>query len=109
MGEHPYRWAAMWAAILVAAAWAMVWVPTKVFHASGEPPTGYLTALGFHLLMPGGVASLFLYRPPHDSTGGLISLSIVLSFSWLFYFGVFASVARLWRRNKNACSAKINR
>jgi hypothetical protein len=98
--SHPYRRAALWATIVVLVAWCAWWLPTKVFHASGAPPAGYLTSVGFHFLLPGSIASLFLFgmdiESPHDM---ILWQCVLVTVSWLFYFGVFSLITRLRRRS----------
>jgi hypothetical protein len=83
----------------VGLAWAAFWLPTKVFHASGAPPVGYVTSLGFHVLLPGDVASLFVYQLSGDSVAELtVWNALLLALNWAFYFGILAGLERLRRR-----------
>jgi hypothetical protein len=85
--------------VIVGAAWAAFWLPTKAFHASGAPPAGYLTSVGFHALLPGEVVLLFVYWPSGDSPIELTLWNLVLiGLNWAFYFGVLVGVGRLRRR-----------
>jgi hypothetical protein len=96
---HPYRRAALWAAILVALAWCAWWMPSKVFHSDGSPPGGYFITASRVVLTPGVVISVYLFLPSFDSPGGydlLIALGLLLN--WLLYFGLFALIARLRHR-----------
>ena len=87
--------------VVVGAAWAAFWLPTKAFHSSGAPPAGYLTSVGFHVLLPGEVALLFVYRPTADSLIGLTLWNLILiGLNWAFYFGVLVGVGRLRRRRQ---------
>jgi hypothetical protein len=99
---HAYRRAALWSAAFTLAAWAAFWLPTKVFHTGGAPPAGYLTSLGFHLLMPGAIVSMFMFGF-HILEGTqlvLWNLSLIL-INWLFYFAVFSAVVRIRHGNRS--------
>lgn len=95
---HPYRRAALWSFVFTLAAWAAMFLPAKVFHSDGSPPLGYLISVAFQFLIPGAAVTLFIFRPSGNSAAGVILWQIlIVGFSWLFYFGLYAAVIRLRR------------
>jgi hypothetical protein len=93
---HPYRRAAIRAAIFTIAASAMFILPTKLLHNDGSAPLGYFTSLGHVLLLPGSIVSLFVYYPTEVSTASFVLwLIIVVLVSWLFYFGLLSIFVRI--------------
>jgi hypothetical protein len=95
--QHPYRRAANRAVILTLVAWAAFMLPTKVFHSDGSPPGGYISTLGYTVLLPGAVASLFVYYPSVTTASLFLWQGIVVTFSWLFYFGSLSLFERIRR------------
>jgi hypothetical protein len=99
--SRSFKNSALVSAVIVGAAWAAFWLPTKVFHASGAPPAGYLTSVGFQVLLPGMVASLFVYRPTGNSPLELTLWSIIfIGLNWAFYFGVLVGLGKLRRSRR---------
>jgi hypothetical protein len=95
--QHPYRRAAIHALIVTLVAWAAFIVPTKVFHSDGSAPAGYISSAGYIVLLPGAVASLFVYYPSVTTASHILWQGIVVAFSWLFYFGSLSLFERIRR------------
>jgi hypothetical protein len=95
--QHPYRRAAARALIVTLVAWAAFMLPTKVFHSDGSPPGGYISSAGYIVLLPGAVASLFVYYPGVSTASLVLWQGIVATMSWLFYFGLLSMVERIRR------------
>jgi hypothetical protein len=102
---HPYRFAALWAALLVIVSLCALTMPSELFHSTGSPPGGYFIEFGQIVLMPGVLVSEFVYYPVYYPSGGssagfYVWITIVALVNWAFYWGIFALIARLRRRSR---------
>jgi hypothetical protein len=102
--DHPYRRAALWAALLVIVSFCALLMPSGLFHNNGSPPGGYFIEFGKIVLMPGVLVSEFVYYPVYypsagSSAGFCVWITIVALVNWVFYCGIFALIARLRRRS----------
>jgi hypothetical protein len=95
--QHPYQKAAIRALILTLVAWTAFVLPAKLFHIDGSAPVGYISSAGYAVLLPGTVASLFVYYPSVGTASQILWQGIVVIISWLFYFGLFSWFARMRR------------
>jgi hypothetical protein len=90
----------IWSGMVTVGLWACYFLPSKLFHSDGSGFAGYVMSIAFQLLLPGSVGSLFIYGFPRpDSTGEIaLSQALMIAFNWLFYFVLFAGIAKLRRR-----------
>ncbi len=80
----------------MALAWGFWFLPVKLFPHAADMPRNLIISIAHIFLLPGGVLSIFIFYPSEATNTELFIWQVVMvTFNWLFYFGLFSLIALL--------------